>query len=523
MSRLIALPTELLRDIIRHATHAPQLFDTSYEATRQEDRLETSKMMYKSLATKRALSLTCKRFYYMIDEFLYEFIILRSYNSIPSLLERLNHRSPTARCRPGVYVRRLDIDLQINDGIQGHEAAMGMYSFWGLMPACPHLAIIIANIVEWRPLGEPVFRRSLWLSPREALLMTIATCCAQTLRRLELMGNIVPVDDDVIHFLEYPFPSLEVLRIPGASATTLEFPGMHIDWPLDISTDPRFVHSTQWPPEPMPPPNSPLLPKLHTEELVPQCLLEEQLNSLRYIVVKPLDDDSMAERLDFLRLCLLPSQASLRSFFYDVQVTEDSLDIWPLLAELPLLEELYFRRAPGAYIDGARAHAKHDHLASVTICALDSTRPFANSTLWADIAESVRIGFLPALKSVQLHGFASGYWYEEEFPKHGIEFHPYSGPLPYHSYGRLYGTRSVSSRIRESITYVFRFMELICRMRQVRRPQPPVSLPCHRTIVDLPNRLHSHPLRLACSPVRQAIHQLNLQTRGPPLVHSTPL
>lgn len=522
MSRLIALPTELLRDIIRHATHAPQLFDTSYEATRQEDRLETSKMMYKSLATKRALSLTCKRFYYMIDEFLYEFIILRSYNSIPSLLQRLNRRSSTARCRPGVYVRRLDIDLQIGDGTQGHEAAMGMYSFWGFIPACPHLVIIIANIVEWRPLGEPVFQPSFRLSPREALLMTITTCCAQTLRRLELLGNIVPVDDDVIRFLEHTFPSLEVLRIPGSSDTTLGFSGMHVDWPLDISTDPRFVHSTQWPPEPMPSPNSPILPKLHTEQLVPQCLLDAQLNSLRFIVMKPLDDDDMTERLDFLRLCLLPSRASLRSLFYDVQVTEDSLDIWPLLLELPLLEELYFRRAPGAYIDGARAHAKHDHLASVTICALDSTRPFANSTLWADIAESVRIGFLPALKSVQLHGFASGYWYEEEFPKHGIEIHPYSGPLPYHSYGRLYGTRSVSSRIRESITYVFRFVELIRRMPQVRRPQAPVSLPCHRAIVDLPNRFHSHPLRLACSPVRQAVHQLNLDHRGPSLVHSTP-
>lgn len=455
MSGLIALPTELVRAIIRHATHAPQLFDTSYEATHREDRLETSKMMYKSLATKRALSLTCKRFYHMMDEFLYEFIILRSYNSIPSLLERLNHRSPTARCRPGAYVRRLDIDLQINDGIQGHEAAMGMYSFWGLIPACPHLAIIIANIVEWRPLGEPDFQPSLWLSPKEALLMTIATCCAQTLRRLELLGNIVPVDDDVLRFLEYTFPSLEVLRIPCSSATTLGFRGTHVDWPLDISTDPRLVHSIQWPPEPMPRPNSPLLPKLHTEQLAPQCLLDAQLNSLRYVVVEPLDDDFVTERLDFLRLCLLPSQASLRSFFYDVQATEDSLDIWPLLAELPLLEELYFRRAPGPYIDGACAHAKHDRLARITICALDSTAPFPNSTLWADIAESVRVGFLPALKSVQLHGFASGYWYEEEFPKHGIEFRPYSGPLPYHSYGRLYGTRSVSSRIRGSIIYIY--------------------------------------------------------------------
>ncbi|KZO94527.1 hypothetical protein CALVIDRAFT_599904 [Calocera viscosa TUFC12733] len=73
------LPVELVRYIIRLATEVPVAFDTRSESVLDEDRVETRSLIIESIKTKSALSIVSKLFHVLIDEYLYEILLLTKF------------------------------------------------------------------------------------------------------------------------------------------------------------------------------------------------------------------------------------------------------------------------------------------------------------------------------------------------------------------------------------------------------------------------------------------------------------
>ncbi|KZO94508.1 hypothetical protein CALVIDRAFT_599887 [Calocera viscosa TUFC12733] len=178
------LPVELVRYIIRLATDVPVAFDTRSESVLDEDRDETRRLIIKSMKTKTSLSIVSKLFHILIDEYLYEIILLTKFSGCESLRRfaaflRKNRRSD-ARSR-GDRVRRLELNFRID----ADHWTTSWDSLWGLLPACPNLEAILfqpQSLLIWYLRGT--------VSCCEQFSRNIARRYGGTLRRLEIGGSI---------------------------------------------------------------------------------------------------------------------------------------------------------------------------------------------------------------------------------------------------------------------------------------------------------------------------------------------
>ncbi|KAH0584585.1 hypothetical protein J132_07755 [Termitomyces sp. J132] len=201
------IPTEIISCILREATVIPEALDTS-PSIFFEDRDAVIELVCDSMTTKASLSLVSKAFHNIMEIYLYEIVMVFRFENVPMLLSRLRTTPPGLHIPRGHRCRRLDLYLGIGDILYDDEAWYeGGHTLWGLIPACPNLEILMARVVcsMARSDHHHLTHKALWI--------TIAGCCAQTIRRLELYGFRIRTDR-VEMMLRY-LTKLEACRIIG--------------------------------------------------------------------------------------------------------------------------------------------------------------------------------------------------------------------------------------------------------------------------------------------------------------------
>ncbi|KZO94512.1 hypothetical protein CALVIDRAFT_538968 [Calocera viscosa TUFC12733] len=181
------LPVEIVCYIIRLATDVPVAFDTRSEAVLDEDRVETPSLIIESIKTKSSLSIVSKLFHIVVDEYLYEIILLTKFPGCMSLRRFAaflrKKRRGVLRSR-GERVRR----LELNFFFRAYDWPASWDSLWGLLPACPKLE---ALALLFQPEVDPSKYWRTAISCSEQFARNIARRCGGTLRKLEIGGNIV--------------------------------------------------------------------------------------------------------------------------------------------------------------------------------------------------------------------------------------------------------------------------------------------------------------------------------------------
>ncbi|KAG6848932.1 hypothetical protein H0H93_012703 [Arthromyces matolae] len=190
---MFPLPTEIYSLIFGFAVHSDDALDTTFGNYHAEHRDDVLKHVQEDLALKLALTLVSKSFRAMMDPLLYEVILIFRFDHIPILLERLRSVTPGCSKPSGHMCRRLDIYLGTWGNAGYHDEAwyVGGHTLWGLLPACPRLEVLVARVnhrnTKQPYMGAPHLTHN-------ALWKTISSCCAATLRRLELFGFSIRMD-----------------------------------------------------------------------------------------------------------------------------------------------------------------------------------------------------------------------------------------------------------------------------------------------------------------------------------------
>ncbi|KZO94517.1 glycosyltransferase family 32 protein [Calocera viscosa TUFC12733] len=136
------LPVELVRYIIRLATDVPVVFDTSSESVLDEDRDETRRLILESIKTKSSLSVVSKLFHILVDEYLYEILLLTKFPGCKSLrlfAAFLKTKRPGGVQSHGERIRRLELHFHI----KSDDWTTSWDSLWGLILACPNLELLV--------------------------------------------------------------------------------------------------------------------------------------------------------------------------------------------------------------------------------------------------------------------------------------------------------------------------------------------------------------------------------------------
>ena len=435
INMISALPAELLRSIVRFATEAPSIFDTSYKAVLEENRSSTFRSMRRSLADKHSLSLVSRRFQSITEEFLYEFIILQScgIEVVRFLAERLATRpSQVNGLLPiGHRVRRIDIDIELSDG-EAYDWFFGLSNLWGLIPSCPKLTILVSSVVLWQPLTlksevDNFLSMKVFEIPIE-LLMTIAGTCAQTLRRIDIMGQLTVSIDHLTQFCSSTRSTLEVCRFARVHK------GVHLAQP----TIPLFNHqsisetdspddsgesdspvgcdgsshddvvlptvefvATKWPhdrPDPMG------LGPLHTLDLggFHPLLWDWEIPKIRHVGVNvPRHLPSLESHFITFKQGIEKKIPPLRSFAFSGRVYR----VWDFVDLMPFLERLMLRDIYQHSTDHIGLSRPHPHLSMITVDRyLGRASP---DWILSMILEICLRQLLPALRLVRLVGPAS--------------------------------------------------------------------------------------------------------------------
>ncbi|KAG6902615.1 hypothetical protein C0995_014221 [Termitomyces sp. Mi166 len=191
--RVNTVPLEILCNILREATFVSEALDTS--SIYFENRATIVQLICESMKTKNSLSLVSKTFHYAMENYLYEIVMIFRFDYVPVLLQRLRSIPAGYQSPRGHLCKRLDLYLGIGTVPYGDEAWYeGGHTLWGLIPACPNLEILMARVVCSAATPHPT---ATWNCPHlthKALWMTIAACCAKTIRRLELYGFRIRID-----------------------------------------------------------------------------------------------------------------------------------------------------------------------------------------------------------------------------------------------------------------------------------------------------------------------------------------
>ncbi|KAG6848018.1 hypothetical protein H0H93_004160 [Arthromyces matolae] len=142
-----------------------------------------------------------------MEIYLFEIIKISRFEQVPVLLRCLRTVPSKSTISRGYRCQRLDIYLGSEDIFYNDEVWYeGGHMFWGLIPACPNLKILIARVI-----GAPTTPLVVPHLTHIALWKTIATHYSHTLRRLELYGFSIRMDR-VEMMLRY-LSNLEACRI----------------------------------------------------------------------------------------------------------------------------------------------------------------------------------------------------------------------------------------------------------------------------------------------------------------------
>ncbi|ETW79624.1 hypothetical protein HETIRDRAFT_117239 [Heterobasidion irregulare TC 32-1] len=205
--------SDILLKIIRYATAAPSILDTSYTSTQNEDPHAMRKCMMESLTTKRALSLISHHFHAVTDHVLYEFLVVRSrrdrylnIHSIPAFKRQLAGRREPATV--GHLVRGIDVECETNN--------IWLRGMWDVIRACPNLACL-RYTGTYRPSTDARVERDLLLPTEFFVNLANMESTPTKLRRLELLGRLTCRPSDIKRFILHA-PLLEILRVSKASS-----------------------------------------------------------------------------------------------------------------------------------------------------------------------------------------------------------------------------------------------------------------------------------------------------------------
>ncbi|KAG6849409.1 hypothetical protein H0H93_008715 [Arthromyces matolae] len=197
---LPVLPPEIYLIIFAFATSIPEAFDTSFEGIQTERKRKLLvELMFSCTSMRAKLSIVSKSFHSIMENLLYEIIVITRFQTIPIVLDSLRHVPPGRNLPRGNTCRRLDISIPIllnHPSYYLNEAwDVGRNTLWGLLAACPNLEILIArNVYSGRDYYTGSNDTSTPHLGHNALCKTISTYCASTLHRLELSGFDLPMD-----------------------------------------------------------------------------------------------------------------------------------------------------------------------------------------------------------------------------------------------------------------------------------------------------------------------------------------
>jgi hypothetical protein len=211
---VLSLPFEIIRACIRLATSLPQPFETSFEATLNEEGHDIHPTIYEAMPTKLACSRVCKTFHEITDEFLYEAIILKEHHRARPLARLLARKSPESRMTRGEYCRRLDVYVGHGRLWKGEDWAWGSFTLWGLIPPCPNLRILIISPMRIPPINRSQsMSKYLAIDEDATLWKCIAATCGPRLTRLDV--NYVDIRPSDLRMLLRACPKLQIASFNG--------------------------------------------------------------------------------------------------------------------------------------------------------------------------------------------------------------------------------------------------------------------------------------------------------------------
>ncbi|KZO94531.1 hypothetical protein CALVIDRAFT_538983 [Calocera viscosa TUFC12733] len=364
------LPVEIVRSIIRLATDVPVAFDTSPESVLDGDRDETRRLIIDSIKTKLSLSIVSKLFHILVDEYLYEIILVTDiprYESLRSFAAFLRKkRCDDVRSR-GERVRRLELNFQEDAGYWSTSWDL----LWGLLPACPNLEAL---------LFQPQVLSMHWpwaIFCSEQFMRNIARRYGGTLRKLEIGRGII-VPQHCIQAMLACMENLEVICIPDVDHDELN-PSTSKQWTGTLPIGDRMTH-------------------LHT--ILGQILCSDiafhSLPRVRHV--------SLGTFVAPTVLDLLQSHAgSIISLYYEQNTLYAALPA--ILETLPNLEHLLLRDCGNLAWDMVLPTPAHSNLQILTLFVVLSSDD--ESSLLGDmesLLNTVEEGRLPQLKKIRVGG-----------------------------------------------------------------------------------------------------------------------
>lgn len=402
-------PPEILRNILRAATFVPGALATSYDAiatddaTASEEREAMLTAIADSMNVKRSLSLVCKSFNDMMEEYLYEIIIIHHFAHIPSLVKVLRS-SRNGKRPPGRWCRRLDLGQVgqrcIRESIDGDNVLLS------IIPLCPNVIIF--------------FCRPQTLFPPVAFWRTMILTWASSLLRMEIWGLCIYSDHFEL-FLRY-FRHLEacfVVNIGPPSYTdknhddkdVLEDPGdtgillRYIDEETQaLIRHYRKIAASGWPPYDGGSPYE--LPRLHTLRLdiFPEQLSQFSFPALRFLSANDQFWYNRSTEDVYLRYeeASHACSSSLTHFAHNSPI---HIDVWKIFDMFPYLTELdlHVNSSEKFHEDPPREHhnPRYRQMTLTQLRLFDTTTGLSfDASVFLGLLTFVRSRMFPALENV---------------------------------------------------------------------------------------------------------------------------
>ncbi|KZO94524.1 hypothetical protein CALVIDRAFT_538978 [Calocera viscosa TUFC12733] len=366
------LPVELVRYIIRLATEVPVAFDTRSESVLDEDRDETRRLILESMKTKTSLSVVSKLLHILVEEYLYEIILLTKFPGCASLrrfASFLRKKTRGVVRSLGGRVRRLEMNFVIH----AHDWTTSWDSLWGLLPACPNLEALL-----FQPQVLTITHWPMTILCSERFSRNIARRYGRTLRNLE-MGGAIQFPQHCMQPMLACMENLEVIYICGNGHHTPN-PRVSKEWTGTLPIGDRLKH-------------------LHT--ILGRTLRAEgafhSFPRLRHISLSTFVPPTV---LDLLRL----HAGSIVSLYYEQNIVYAPLPV--ILETLPNLEHLLVQDYRNSAWDMVLRTQAHSNLRILTIFFMFSS--YEHQSMLGDMDSLLKIveeGRLPQFKKIRLGGY----------------------------------------------------------------------------------------------------------------------